>query len=294
VYTQLTDVEVELNGFLTYDRAVLKFDTARTAAVNRGHAPYILPELGEFTDVVRVSISQGTPTEIRYTIDGSEPSAASALYRAPFTIARSTTVRAKSFINGVATAAPEGRVDYRKGPGLAPTMVSAGDGVSPGLDYEYMVETTAEPAFRMSWPVRFGVEHPVRQPSDLAAKKTGTIQNFSLAPRDTNELFSFRYTGYLRVPRTGVYTFTAISDDGAGLWFADRNVFWSLGQSPKATETSGQIALQAGLHAFNATYFQAYGPMTFEMYVEGPGLSRRRIPGTWLFRTTTRTTGSGE
>ena len=36
VYTQLTDVEQELNGILTYDRAVIKPDIAITAAANKG------------------------------------------------------------------------------------------------------------------------------------------------------------------------------------------------------------------------------------------------------------------
>jgi hypothetical protein len=36
VYTQTTDVETECNGLLTYDRAVLKLDAARTLAANRG------------------------------------------------------------------------------------------------------------------------------------------------------------------------------------------------------------------------------------------------------------------
>jgi len=36
VYTQTTDVETEANGLLTYDRAVLKVDLERVAAVNRG------------------------------------------------------------------------------------------------------------------------------------------------------------------------------------------------------------------------------------------------------------------
>lgn len=36
VYTQTTDVETECNGFLTYDRAVLKLDPTRTRAANRG------------------------------------------------------------------------------------------------------------------------------------------------------------------------------------------------------------------------------------------------------------------
>jgi len=36
VYTQITDVEVEANGLLTYDRAVIKVDVERIAAANRG------------------------------------------------------------------------------------------------------------------------------------------------------------------------------------------------------------------------------------------------------------------
>jgi hypothetical protein len=35
VYTQTTDVEIEVNGLLTYDREVLKFDPAETAAWHR-------------------------------------------------------------------------------------------------------------------------------------------------------------------------------------------------------------------------------------------------------------------
>jgi hypothetical protein len=35
VYTQTTDVEVEVNGFLTYDREVLKFDRQNTAALSK-------------------------------------------------------------------------------------------------------------------------------------------------------------------------------------------------------------------------------------------------------------------
>jgi hypothetical protein len=36
VYTQTTDVEVEVNGLLTYDREKVKMDAARVAAANRG------------------------------------------------------------------------------------------------------------------------------------------------------------------------------------------------------------------------------------------------------------------
>ena len=114
------------------------------------------------------------------------------------------------------------------------------------------------------------------------------MRTVTLEPADTAELFGMRFTGYLRIPRAGVYTFTAVSDDGAGLWFgghdAYHNVFWSLGQSPKPTETAGQIALQAGLHPITLTYFQAYGPRVLELWIEGPGVRRQRVPASLLFR----------
>ena len=289
VYTQLTDVEVELNGFLTYDRAVLKLDTASAAAVNRGHAPYLLPELAEFTDSVRVTIHQGAPTEVRYTTDGSEPTAASAVYRGPFTLRRSATVRARAFRDGAALAAPEARVAYAKGGGR-PAAAAAAAGLAPGLNYAVYRDTTPEPAFRMHWPVRWQVERPDVQAADQRAWKTGSVRTPTLAPADTAELFSMRFTGYVRVPRTGVYTFTARADDGAALWIGEgaeaRNVFWSVGQSPKTTETWGQAALQAGLHPITLTYFQAYGPMALELLVEGPGMPRQKVPASWFVRRT--------
>jgi hypothetical protein len=36
VYTQITDVETECNGLLTYDRAVIKIDADKAASANRG------------------------------------------------------------------------------------------------------------------------------------------------------------------------------------------------------------------------------------------------------------------
>ncbi len=62
VYTQLTDVETEANGLLTYDREVIKVDPERAAAVNRGD----LSRVPTFTVVVPTSQKKGIPW--RYTL----------------------------------------------------------------------------------------------------------------------------------------------------------------------------------------------------------------------------------
>jgi predicted amidohydrolase YtcJ len=63
VYTQITDVETEANGLMTYDRAVVKVDLDRVAAVNRGDVSQV-PEVREV-----VPTSRERPQTWRYTVD---------------------------------------------------------------------------------------------------------------------------------------------------------------------------------------------------------------------------------
>jgi hypothetical protein len=61
VYTQITDVETEANGLMTYDRAVTKVDVERVRAVNRGD----LSGVPQAKVVVPTSQQRGIPW--RYT-----------------------------------------------------------------------------------------------------------------------------------------------------------------------------------------------------------------------------------
>ncbi len=63
VYTQITDVETEANGLLTYDREIIKLDLDRAAAVNKGDVSKI-PQLHTL-----VASSQDKPQTWRYTIE---------------------------------------------------------------------------------------------------------------------------------------------------------------------------------------------------------------------------------
>lgn len=60
IYTQITDVETECNGLLTYDREIIKPDLKQTAAANRGE----LPKVGT---VVPTSQAEGLPW--RYSLE---------------------------------------------------------------------------------------------------------------------------------------------------------------------------------------------------------------------------------
>jgi hypothetical protein len=62
IYTQTTDVESESNGFMTYDREVLKMDEARVREANLGKGPRVI-----VSSVVKTSREE--PATWKYTFD---------------------------------------------------------------------------------------------------------------------------------------------------------------------------------------------------------------------------------
>jgi len=99
VYTQTTDVEIEVNGMMTYDRAVIKMDPKEVVRIKEGYlSPIIKSESDIFLDSVSVEMfNVAQPGKIRYTLDGSEPGKKSKLYTRPVIITETTTIKARTF-----------------------------------------------------------------------------------------------------------------------------------------------------------------------------------------------------
>ncbi|MDT8393910.1 MAG: glycoside hydrolase family 2 TIM barrel-domain containing protein [Bacteroidales bacterium] len=103
VYTQTTDVETETNGLITYDRKVIKMDTATLKRINTNNyvpAPRFEDEESEgIFNNSKVVVIVPLAGETYYTLDGSVPTMQSNVYQAPFKIENSTLIRAASFKN---------------------------------------------------------------------------------------------------------------------------------------------------------------------------------------------------
>ncbi|UYZ64288.1 PA14 domain-containing protein [Hymenobacter weizhouensis] len=122
--------------------------------------------------------------------------------------------------------------------------------------------------------------------SSLTAVKTGTISTFSLAPRNRDDSFGFRYSGFISVPTDGEYTFYTNSDDGSQLFIGNQLVVNNDGLHA-AQEQSGKIGLKAGVHAVSATFFEKYGQQVLDVSYAGPGISKQVVPATALSRSGT-------
>ena len=118
----------------------------------------------------------------------------------------------------------------------------------------------------------------------LKPTKTATAESVGVAGRPRDEGYALRFSGFLDVPKDGVYGFSLVSNDGARLSIGGTEVVDN-DHLKTVVEGQGEIALKAGKHAFRVDYFQHSGFQVLEVYWQGPGLGRAPIPTSALWRT---------
>jgi hexosaminidase len=209
--------------------------------------------------VLRAAVANAT---IRYTTDGSDPTADSPAYAASFSLPVSdtgTVVTARVFLNNGRTSPPRA-ARFTRGYLRAAEAVD-GSRLAPGLAMRYY-------------------EGRARRVADL---DTLTLVRNTVAatvgvPRFARaEHWGVRLTGYVRVPADGVWTFRLTSDDGSRLWIGDQLLID--GDGPHTAELrSGAAALRAGWHPIRVDYFQAGGGRALSLRVlsaDGTALPQR-------------------
>ena len=138
--------------------------------------------------------------------------------------------------------------------------------VAPGLRYDYYEgEWRQLPELASLTPVRSGVSEAIALPTPNRGGNFGA-----------------RYTGYLKVPSDGLYSFYTTSDDGSRLLVDDAAVVDNDG-THGPVEASGEVFLKAGLHSITVLFFQATGGESLVAEYEGPGVARQTIPAGALF-----------
>lgn len=134
-------------------------------------------------------------------------------------------------------------------------------GLAKGLAFRY---------YEGTWEAlpEFGTLKPVA---------TGVAEQVDLSKRRRDEQYGLRFTGYLDIPREGVYRFHVNSDDGSKVYIGADEVVSNDGcHAPQ--EVSGEIALKAGRHPITLEYFQNGGGATLEFTWEGPDLPKQKVP----------------
>ncbi len=200
---------------------------------------------------------------MRYTLDGQDPTVTSTLYGGPIVLSDSCTLKAAVFRDGKRLSSIE-EMDFTR---LVPRPALSVDAVATGLDYAY---------YEGEWRALpdFGGLEPVR---------TGTCDTFTIELERRDERWAFRYEGYVKVPRDGLYTFYTDSDDGSRLLVDGRVVVDNDGPH-SALEKSGEVALKAGFHAITVSVFELTGGELLDVSLSGSGVDKQTIPAGMLYR----------
>ena len=149
--------------------------------------------------------------------------------------------------------------------------------ISSGLQYSYYEgDWTSLPNF-----------------TSLAAKKKGSISNFSLSPKIQTNNYAFQFDGLIDIKASGTYNFYTSSDDGSKLYINDQQIVDNNGLHGKR-ERSGSIYLNAGKHKIKVTYFERWSDDILEVSYSGPGVSKQRIPDIVLSHSAESSTTSSE
>ncbi len=218
-----------------------------------------LPALREnvvFIDKETLTLEKPTAvTEIRYTTDGSTPTAASTLYNDPITVDNSTTFKVLTLgVGGRAGNTYTLKYDKQT---YSPSVTPAFNGIKcryfEGNSFNSVKDTVSAKFIRQ------------------AIVNEITIPSFC-----REESYALKFTTYIEVPEDGIYTFYQASDDGAVLRVDDRIVIDHDGFKG-SNEVRGQIALQKGSHFLELSYFEAGGGNSVTLQFDGPSLQKRKL-----------------
>ena len=227
------------------------------------NSPKIMADMEIFINQHEVRITgEAKDVETRYTLDGSDPQSTSSLYTEPIILSDTTRVKCRFFRRDSAIS-PISQRYFRK---VAPRPASPGENLLPGLHYDY---------FQGKW-------EKLPEFTGLKPVEAGEIASFDITHRQQKENFAFRFSGFISVPKDGVYTFYLVSDDGSRFLIGERIVVNNDGlHGPQ--EMTGRLALRAGLHPLSAEFFQGSGGLEFSLEYSGPGMERQMIPPASLF-----------
>ena len=224
--------------------------------------PQIESEYGIFMDSLFVTIKSPTPGVIvRYTTDGNPPNAECPEVTGQIPLNITTDIGAALFEGDKRVSGTSSRLFIKVNP-LPPSTVS---NLQSGLLYKYFT----------------GVWDSIPDFSEMAPKLSGRISNVSLPPGNSKEHFGVEYTGYIKIPATGIYSFYLTSDDGSKLYVGD-SLIVDNDYPHGATEKEGVVALGQGAHPVRVEYFQATGDDSLSLFIKGPALNKELIPDMWL------------
>ena len=235
---------------------VLAVDLAEPLAI--ALAPTISASDEKFFGTMAVTVAQPTATKVvyRFTSDGSQPTATSTAAGAAINLSKSATINARGFLG----TKPVTRTVTQTFELMTPLKSVNTLKSEPGLSSR-------------SYTGDFKVVADISS-GTLVNQGVVAVPDQSIKPRE--EYFGLVFTGFIDVPTTGLYRFYSDSDDGSTLSLHGKIVVDNDGMH-NATERSGAIALEAGLHPIEIRMIEGMGQDLLRVSWLVPGSSKKEL-----------------
>jgi hexosaminidase len=205
--------------------------------------------------------------EIRYTLDGSDPTARSTPYTRPFDVTTTfdgVRVTARAFTPDGRSSPPRRstikRTNYREAETVESVQLTLGLKVAY---YEATLRTTV--GMDTLRAVRSGISPEVERSGDERA------ENYAMV-----------FSGYIEVPEDQMYEFGLSSDDGSTMHIGDDMLIDNDGLHG-SQERTGMVALRSGAHRVTVRFFQAGGGAELRLRMRIANGPWRDVPRNWLF-----------
>jgi alpha-L-fucosidase len=218
-----------------------------------------------FSDSLQIWLSTDIMgSEIRYTLDGSDPFVQSPVYTQEIKLLpeNDVTVHAAVFKAGKQVSGSAVKTFFKVLPEPAVWLKNE----NSGLKYSYYEGVwDGLPDFSRMKPIKSGITKSI----DISKK--GKPFNYGL-----------EFSGYVKIPVNGVYTFYLESDDGSKMTIDDSYIIDNNGTHPMV-EKSVEVPLAKGFHKINISFFQQGGGDGLNVSLKGPGIEKQIIGETFYF-----------
>lgn len=217
-----------------------------------------------FTDKVMLDIKSPLDNmKIHYTMDGTLPSTESPILSNAIAIDKPVQVKFALFSPGGAKSEIY-TINYRQVEMGKPITTPLPD-LQPGLQCDF-------------FDGYFAGTKKIKPEPD----KQFIVKNITFIPEEAQtKSFALRYTGYIDIPETGIYSFFFTCDDGGVLYIDDQQVIDNDGLHAPL-EKSGQAALEKGLHPIRLDFVEGGGGYTLLLQYSLNGSTPADLPDNWF------------
>lgn len=196
---------------------------------------------------------------LRYTLDGTEPTINSPVCKEQIEIKKPCTIKVKSVSSNYKNVPTVTRVfsegEYMNGQASV-------ENLKQGLKYSYYE----------------GVWDSVPDFSKLTPKKTGTTETLDLNFALKKDSFGVRFEGYLHITKKDLYDLWIVSDDGSKVYLNNELLFDNDGLHSADTPVVKAIPLNPGYYPLRIDYFERTGDQSVTLGSATVGKKMQALP----------------